>query len=241
MADLLKLGVAGLGSAGRAVVRDLSQAPGVALTAVADVRQAALEPFRLNPAVKIFAEVEAMCRSADVDAVWIATPNAFHAAHAVAAAANGKHIVCEKPMAVSLAECDRMIAAAEANHVKLLMPSKAGDPPVEKMRALVAGGTLGRVIQISSWNYKSWLNLPRLPGELDRARGGGVVFRQGAHQIDIVRAIAGGAVKSVRASAGRWRPGVDSEGDYTAFLEFADGTPAAVVFNGYGQIGRAHV
>jgi phthalate 4,5-cis-dihydrodiol dehydrogenase len=240
MADPLKLGVAGLGSAGRAVIRDLSLAQGFALSAVADVRQDALEPFR-NAAVKTFTDVETMCRSADVDAVWVATPNAFHAAHAVAAAANGKHIVCEKPMAVSLAECDQMIAAAEANRVKLLMHSKAGDPPVEKMRALVAGGTLGRVIQISSWNYKSWLNLPRLPEELDGAKGGGVVFRQGAHQIDIVRAIAGSAVKSVRASAGRRRPGVDSEGDYSAFLEFTDGTPAVLVFNGYGRFDMSEI
>lgn len=241
MADRLKLGVAGLGNAGRAVVRDLSRAPHCALAAVADVRAEAMEPFRLNPAVKTFTDVEAMCRSADIDAVWVATPNEFHAAHTVTAAENGKHVVCEKPMAVSLAECDQMIAAAESNKVKLLMHSKAGDPPVEKMRALAAGGALGRVIQISSWNYKSWLNLPRLPEELDGAKGGGVVFRQGAHQIDIVRAIAGGGVKSVRASAGRWRRGLDIEGNYSAFLEFADGTPAVLVFNGYGGFDMAEI
>jgi len=241
MADMLKLGIAGMGNAGRAVVGDLSKASGVALTAVADLRSEALEPFRLNPAVKTFDSVEAMCRSGDIDAVWVATPNEFHAAHTVTAAMNGKHVICEKPMAVSLEECDRMIDAAEANGVKLLMHSKAGDPPVEKMRELVASGKLGRLIQISAWNYKSWLNLPRLPAELDTAKGGGVVFRQGAHQIDIVRALGGGPVKSVRATAGKWQPRFDTEGNYTAFLEFADGTPAALVFNGYGRFNMSEV
>lgn len=241
MPETLKLGIAGMGNAGRAVARDVSAVSGVALTAAADVRQEALAPFRSNPTVKTFDSVEAMCRSGDVDAVWVATPNEFHAAHTVAAAVNGKHVVCEKPMAVSLEECDRMIDAAEANGVKLLMHSKAGDPPVEKMREVVAGGKLGRVTQISSWNYKSWLNLPRLPAELDTAKGGGVVFRQGAHQIDIVRAIGGGLVKSVRANAGKWHPRFDTEGNYTAFLEFADGTPSTLVFNGYGRFDMAEI
>jgi phthalate 4,5-cis-dihydrodiol dehydrogenase len=216
-------------------MRDLGAAPGVALAAVADVRAAALDAFRAkNPAEQVFDSVEAMCRSSAIDAVWIATPNQFHAEHAVAAAVAGKHVLCEKPMAVTLEECDRMIAAAAGNNVKLLMHSKAGDPPVEKMREVVASGRLGRAIQINSWNYKGWLKSARLPEELDPAKGGGVVYRQGAHQVDIVRAVGGGMVKSIRAVTGKWRPQLDTEGNYTAFLEFADGTPATLVFNGYG-------
>jgi phthalate 4,5-cis-dihydrodiol dehydrogenase len=235
MSQLLKLGIAGLGNAGHAVMRDLKAAPGVALAAVADVSKDALDSLPAkNPAAATFDSVESMCRSGDIDAVWIATPNEFHAAHAVAAATNGKHVVCEKPMAVSLDECDRMIEAAAKNKTKLLMHSKAGDPPVVKMREVVASGRLGRAIQINSWNYKGWLKSARLPSEVDTSRGGGVVYRQGAHQVDIVRAIGGGLVESVRASAGKWHPRHDTEGNYTALLEFADGTPATLVFNGYG-------
>src|SRR5207302_3270945 len=76
---------------------------------------------------------------------------------------------------------------------------------------------------------------PRLPSELDSKVGGGVLYRQGPHQIDIVRGIGGGMVKSLRAIAGRWNPSFpEAEGDYTAFLEFEDGTAATMVFNGYG-------
>ncbi len=241
MTAALKLGIAGLGNAGRAVIRDLTAVPNVALAAVADLRREALAPYRSNPVVATFDSVDAMCRSDAVDAVWIATPNEFHAEHTIAAATNGKHVVCEKPMAVSLEQCDRMIKAAESSDVRLLLHSKAGDPPVEKIRELIGAGRLGRVIQIGTWNYKSWLDLPRLPAELDTSQGGGVVFRQGAHQIDIVRALGGGVVKSVRAATGRWHPRSDTEGNYTAFLEFADGTPAVLVFNGYGQFDMAEI
>ncbi|HYY24568.1 MAG TPA: Gfo/Idh/MocA family oxidoreductase [Candidatus Udaeobacter sp.] len=234
MSQILRLGIAGLGNAAQAVLRDLKQVSGITLGAVADVRKEALDSFRKRNDANTFDSVEAMCRSRDIDAVWIATPNEFHAEHVIAAAMNGKHIVCEKPMALSLEECDRMNAAAAANGVKLLMHSKAEDPPVAKMRKVVASGRLGRLIQINSWNYKGWLDNPRLSAEVNTSKGGGVVYRQGAHQIDIVRCIGGGLVKSVRAITGKFHPSFDTEGNYTAFLEFEDGTPATLVFNGYG-------
>jgi phthalate 4,5-cis-dihydrodiol dehydrogenase len=153
----------------------------------------------------------------------------------VSAAENGKQVICEKPMAVTLDECDRMIEAAEKSAVKLLIGhSKISDPPVVKLGEVVSGKSLGPLVQIATWNYKGWLRSARLPAEVDTARGGGVVYRQGPHQIDVVRYIGGGLARSVRAVAGRWNPHFDTEGDYAAFLEFADGTPAALAFNGYG-------
>jgi phthalate 4,5-cis-dihydrodiol dehydrogenase len=242
MSEILRLGVAGLGNAGQAVLRDLSGAPGVVLSAVADLRAAALDLCRAKfPGLHTYDDVEAMCKSEDVDAVWIATPNEFHAEHAVTAAAHGKHIVCEKPMALSLEECDAMIEAAAENRIQLLMHSKAADPPIVKMREVISSGRLGRPIQISSLNYKSWLNYPRLPSELDTSKGGGIVFRQGAHQVDIARCLGGGMVKSVRAITGKWHPRFDTEGNYSAFLEFTDGTPATLVFNGYGGFDMTEV
>jgi len=223
-----------MGNAGYAVVRNVANVAGVVLAGVADTRGESLEPFRDKRDVRLFDRVEEMCASNEIDAVWIATPNEFHAQHTITAANQGKHVILEKPMAVSLEECDRMIAAAEKNRIKLLMHSKVSEPPVVKMREVVASGRLGRVIQISTWNYKGWLDSARLPSELDTTKGGGVLYRQGPHQIDIVRCIGGGMVKSVRGSVGRWNPDFDTEGNFTVLLEFEDGTPATLVFNGYG-------
>jgi phthalate 4,5-cis-dihydrodiol dehydrogenase len=103
------------------------------------------------------------------------------------------------------------------------------------MREIVSSGTLGRPVQISNWEYKPWLSQPRLQTEVEGEIGGGVLYRQGPHQTDVVRGIGGGMVKTVRAIAGRWHPAFpDAEGDYTAFMEFQDGTAGTMVFNGYG-------
>src|SRR5919106_869928 len=233
--ERLSLGIAGLGNAGHAVLRDLGKVSGVELVAVADNRGEALETLQKeNSMVRTYDSVEEMCESEKVDAVWIATPTEFHAEHVITALKREKHVICEKPMALSLDDCDRMVEMAEKNKLVLLMHSKAMDPPIVKMREVIAGGELGRVIQINTWNYKGWLRSARLASEVDSTKGGGVLFRQGPHQVDILRAIGGGKVRSVRATAGKWHPRFDTEGNFTALLEFADGTPATLVFNGYG-------
>jgi phthalate 4,5-cis-dihydrodiol dehydrogenase len=231
----LSLGIAGLGNAGHAVLRDLDKVAGVDLVAVADVRPQALETVqRENGAVCTYEGVAEMCGSEKIDTVWIATPTEFHTDHVITALERGKHVICEKPMALSLDDCDRVIEAEEKNKLILLMHSKAMDPPIVKMREVIAGGELGRVIQINTWSYKGWLKSARLASEVDSSKGGGVLFRQGPHQVDIVRALCGGKVRSVRATAGKWHPRFDTEGNFTAMLEFEDGTPATLVFNGYG-------
>jgi len=202
---------------------------------VADVRPEAVQAAVGETAgVRGFASVEAMCASGAVDAIWIATPNEWHAEHTVTAAEHGVHVILEKPMAVTLDEAHRMVDAAERTGIRLLMHSHASDAPIVKMREIVASGRLGKLIGIHSMSYKSWLRSPRLAAELDTSRGGGVVFRQGPHQIEIVRRLGGGLVKLVRAYTGRWHPSFDTEGDYTALLEFDSGAPATLAFFGYG-------
>lgn len=212
------------------------------LAAGADVRPEALAEFEAKYRAKVYPSVQAMCDSGEIDAVWIATPNVHHAEHAVIAAECGKHVIVEKPMAVSLEEADRMIAAAERSSVQLLQGhSKIYGPAIRELRAVAASGRLGRVIQILSWNFNDWLQRPRLASEVDTRLGGGVVFRQGPHQVDIVRYLGGGRVRSVRAIAGRADRHFATEGDYTAFLEFEDGTPATLAFNAYGYFNMAEL
>ncbi len=235
MGGSLRFGIAGLGNAGHQVLPYFQKVAGVELAAIADTRKAALDSLPPQyKRVRTFESVAELCQCQEVDAVWIATPNEFHAEHAVVAANHGKHMICEKPMAVTLQECDRMIEASENNKVTLLVHSKANDPPVGKIGEIISSGRLGRLIQVNTWNYKGWLRSARLPSEVDTTKGGGVVFRQGSHQVDIVRHIGGGRVTKVRGIAGKWNRHFDTEGNFTALLEFEDGTPATLIFNGYG-------
>jgi phthalate 4,5-cis-dihydrodiol dehydrogenase len=235
MASELRVGVAGLGSVAAQILPSFRDLPEVKLAAAADIRPEAREQFAKTYGLPVYAEVAEMCRTAPIDVVWIATPNPLHCEHAVAAAENKKHVICEKPMAVTLEQCDQMIEAAKRNGVMLLQGhSKIFDAPVKAMRSVVASGRLGKIIQVNTWNFNDWLERPRLASEVDTRLGGGLVYRQGPHMIDVVRYVAGGLAKSVRAVVGRWNPHFDTEGNFSALLEFEGGASASLGFNGYG-------
>ncbi len=232
----LRVGLAGLGVVSRSILPSILKTPGARLTAVADIRPEAREQAASTYGVETFDDVAALCASPNVDVVWIATPNDYHAEHATIAAEHGKHVICEKPMALNLEQCQSMIAAVERNGVRYVQGhSKIFNAPVRRMRELVSSGDLGRLIQVNNWYYKPWLSAPRIATEVDSQYGGGVLYRQGPHQTDVIRCIGGGIVTSVRGVAGRFHPAFpDTEGNYTAFLEFDNGAAATMVFNGYG-------
>jgi phthalate 4,5-cis-dihydrodiol dehydrogenase len=239
----LRIGVAGLGAASKQILPHINRVPGMKLTAGADTRPDAVAEFQKKYGdCQAFSSVEAMYDSGEIDAVWIATPNIHHADHTVKAAEKGIHVIVEKPTAVTLAEVDQMIAACDHHKVKLVQGhSKVYGPAIQKIRDIVASGRLGKVIQINSWNSNDWLQRPRLASEVDTSVGGGIVFRQGPHMIDIIRYIGGGMVKSVRAVTGRNDKNFDTEGDFTAFLEFDNGCAATAVFNAYGFFDAAEL
>jgi phthalate 4,5-cis-dihydrodiol dehydrogenase len=148
---------------------------------------------------------------------------------------SGKHVVVEKPMAISMDEADRMVAAAERYGVRLACGhTRSLSIWNRAMRRVALSGDLGAVTAIHIWAYTDWLIRPRTADELDPERGGGIVFRQGPHQIDTIRLLGGGLVRSVRAQTGRWLDARPVPGYYTAFLEFENGIPATIMHNGYG-------
>ncbi|HTI87132.1 MAG TPA: Gfo/Idh/MocA family oxidoreductase [Alphaproteobacteria bacterium] len=232
----LRVGIAGLGVASSQVLPAFrGNNSAYVLAGGADVRAEAREQFAKAFDRPTYDSVEAMARRDDVDAIWISTPNTLHAEHVVTAARHGKHVICEKPMAVTLAECDRMLRACEANGVKYLQGhSKIYQPPMRKMQEIIRSGRLGRVIQIQSMNSNDWLQRPRLAPEVDTTKGGGLVYRQGPHIVDIVRFLGGGLVDTVSAATGRADPYFDTEGHFSSLLKFANGAAATLTFNGYG-------
>ncbi|HEY3917201.1 MAG TPA: Gfo/Idh/MocA family oxidoreductase [Stellaceae bacterium] len=232
----LRVGLAGLGAVSTQVLRAFADCDGAVLAAAADLRREARDDFTRRYDRPTFDTVEAMCQSPEIDAVWIATPNDLHAAHSIVAAEHGKHVLCEKPIAITLDEADRMIAAADRAGVQLLAAhSKIFDTPIAAMRRLIVKGPLGAVVQINSLMFNDWLQRPRVAAEVDTARGGGVVFRQAPHLVDIVRYLGGGMVKSVRGVAGRRDPHFATEGNFGALLIFESGAAATIGFGGYGH------
>ena len=91
-----------------------------------------------------------MCADPDVEAVWVSTPNRFHAPHTIIAANAGKHVVVEKPMAISLQEAEQMIEASSKNKIKLLCGhTQSFGPHIRTMRKIIRSGELGRLCALA--------------------------------------------------------------------------------------------
>jgi len=240
MSEVLRLGMAGLGVASTQILPPIAKLPFIKITAAADMRADAVAKFSEQYQAEGYTSVAELCASPNVDAVYIATPNSLHAEHAITAAKHKKHIIVEKPMAMTLAECDAMNEAADKYGVKLLCGhTHSFDPPIRKMREIVKSGELGKLCMINTWNYNEFMYRPRMKHELAMTRG--VVLNQGPHHVDIVRLIGGGMVRSVRAMTGVWDPAREWEGSYTCYLEFEDGTPATLIYSGYGFFDTAEL
>ena len=232
----LRIGVAGLGRAFTLMLPTFVADPRVQLAGACDPRAEARARFASDFGARTFESLEALCADPDVDAVYVATPHQLHAGHVCVAAAHRKHVLVEKPLAVTLDEATRIVEAADRAGVHVVVGhSHSFDAPIALTRSLIASGRYGRLGMVTANYFTDFLYRPRRPEELDTAQGGGVVFSQGAHQVDIARLLAGGLARSVRAAAGRWDEGRPTEGAYSALMTFEGGPFASLTYSGYGH------
>lgn len=231
----IRIGILGMGAAGRAFLAPIGKNSSFVLAAIADPVAEVREAVAAEAGVAAYAHLPAMLQHPDLDAVYIATPTELHPEHVALACAAKKHVLTEKPMAIRVDQAQAMVDAADRAGVKLLVGhSHSYDLPLRRMREIIASGALGRVRMIHTWNFTDWMFRPRRPDEFDIEQGGGVTYRQGAHQIDIIRLLGGGLADSVRATTFDWDPARRSIGAHTIYLTFADGAAATAVYNGYG-------
>jgi len=230
----LRVAIVGLGLAGAGMVRALVDHSGCVLAGAADPNELLRQRFSSDFDCAVYADIRDLVASDDIDAVYLATPHQFHKDHAVLAAEHGKHIIVEKPMALTVSDCQQMIDAAERNGVALVVGhTHAFDPIVETMANVIASGRLGRLSMITMMNYTNFLYRPRRPEELDSARGGGILFNQVPHQVDTARFLARSPVSTVRAHTTVHDKDRPTEGSCSAFLSFDNGVVASLVYSGY--------
>lgn len=230
----LRLGIVGLGLAGSIMTHNLRQHAGVKLVGACDLNASALAAFARDFDAFTTTDLNELLARPELDAVYIATPHQLHRQQAELAAEAGKHIVVEKPLALTLADCDQIIAAVDAGGVRLVVGhTHSFDPAVARMAQVIASGELGPLRMINSFNYTNFLYRPRRPEELDTALGGGIIFNQVPHQIDSLRLLTGSPVSSVRAATGIWDSDRPTEGAYQAFISFENGVSATVTYSGY--------
>ena len=143
-------------------------------------------------------------KEADVDVVSICTPNGLHARQSVLALESGKHVICEKPMALTTVDCDKMIEAAHDAHRQLyIVKQNRFNPPIIALKKAVVEGRIGRVVDVQLncfWNRnEEYYRSSDWKGKL--ALDGGTLYTQFSHFLDLLLWIAGD-VKSVQAITG---------------------------------------
>ena len=153
---------------------------------------------------------EALLDDPDIDAVYVPLPNSLHRRWTIRAAEKGKHVLCEKPLALTAAECREMHAAAEANGVKLMEAFMYRfHPRSEKVLELVRGGAVGALRMIrSAFTFR--LTRPdniRLQPDL----GGGALMDVGCYCVNLSRTVAGSEPIAVQAWASWGSSGVDGQ------------------------------
>lgn len=232
----LKVGVSGLGRAFTLMLPTLMGDSRIQMVTATDPHEAACRQFERDFGVACVKDFKTLCEHPGVEVIYIASPHQFHAEQVEWAASHGKHVLVEKPMALNMDECNRMIHAVQkAGTLMLVGHSHSFNGPILKAVELINSGEYGEVRMIHALNYTDFLYRPRRPEELDTQKGGGVIFSQAAHQLDIVRLLGGGLVQRVSAQTGAWDPVRATEGAYSAILSFTSGAFASVSYSGYAH------
>ena len=229
----MTMGVAvlGAGRIGGSYIDIVKQTADVEMLVVAEPRDEQAEPLYENhPDVDFVKDyAEALARD-DVKIVIGALPHGLHKQAAIDAANAGKHIYMEKPLAISLSEADEMLAAAEANGVKLMTAhTQRYYPAVKAMKQIVDSKRLGDPIMA----YDTWhkpFDLPtRPPWMLDRNTGGGMGLMDGTHQIDRLLWLIGSNIETVSAQVGAFaHPQIKADDTGIYFLRWKSGVVATV-------------
>jgi predicted dehydrogenase len=172
--------------------RAVLEHPGAALVAAANWRKPSLHRLAGRHGIpRVTTDWRSLAADPGVDAVVIGTPNALHAAQAIAFLEAGKHVLVEKPMATSVAEADAMVAAARRGRARLMVAHCwRFHPDVRALRARVEAGELGEIVKTrgygahARWGPSGWFTDPELAG-------GGALLDMGVHAIDTTRYLLG--------------------------------------------------
>lgn len=223
------IGIVGAGGIAGAHINAYKQNPKTKLVAVTDTNLQAAEATGAKHGLEVAPTVEALLARSDIQAVSICTPPTSHAPLAEAALRAGKHVLCEKPVATTLAEADRMIELAEQTGMHLMVAhSHRFWACNRRVKELLEAGEIGDVIYVTD-EIMSDLRVVdgRVPWRLQHAAaGGGVVMDNGVHAIDRLRWWLDQPVTSVYAQVATTQPEIDVEDNALAILSFANGVKA---------------
>ncbi|WP_321886483.1 Gfo/Idh/MocA family protein [Paraburkholderia bannensis] len=226
-ADPVKFGILGCANIARQFIRDIKDSPVAVVDAVASRNGDNARSFAAETGVeRSFASYERMLEDPGIEAIYLPLPNSMHAEWAIKAANAGKHVMCEKPLAVSRSEAEKMFEAADCNGTVLLEAYPYWfQPQIQVLRDLIAMGTIGTVRSVSA-SFGFQVGNPDTNIRLKPELGGGALLDAGSYTISFIRLIMGCAPSRITARSLMTEAGVDIS--TMALFEYADGRRAQI-------------
>jgi UDP-N-acetyl-2-amino-2-deoxyglucuronate dehydrogenase len=223
---VIGFGIIGCGFISRWHAEAIMKVENARLIGATDISKEARESFAGKYGVKIFDSADDLLSDCDIEAVCICTPSGYHAEFAVKAAKAGKHIVVEKPMAITLGECDAIIDACKKNNVKLTVISQLRfSEALIKLKHAVDNGSLGKLVMadvyMKFYRPQEYYDKCGWRGTW-KMDGGGTLINQGIHGIDLILHIMGSPI-SVFAHTKTLARKIEAEDTASAVLEFENG------------------
>lgn len=233
---MLRVGIIGVGRTAGGHARAARAHPASTVTAVAEIDEGKGRAFaQAQGGLAWHADYRDLCARDDVDAVVVTAPNFLHAPATLAAVAAGKHVLCEKPLAVTTAECTAICLAAARAGVRVAVGHHYHHTgPTLAARAVLQARELGAPVLATDVWHKSFYDPPQRPAWfLDAARGGGMWPMNGSHMVDRLMFTTGQRVRVVRARVGNPFWGLPATDAGHAFLVFDGGFTASVAHAGW--------
>lgn len=236
--SVIRLGVVGCGGFGLFALQQFTQAPGVEFVGMAGTHR----PAALAAAARFGAEnvedVGRLLERTDVDLVYIATPPFLHFPQAKAALEAGKHVIVEKPLALTVAQADELIALGRRRD-RLVVANlmQRYNPYFAAVARLIEQRVLGEVLHGLFENYASDESLPAEHWFWDRSRSGGIFIEHGVHFFDLFAGWLGGDEVDVESAAVGVRPGTALQDQVQCTVRYGDATRVHY-YHGFHQPSR---
>ncbi len=194
----LKFALIGTGGIAQTYAHAFQQSNCCQLVAVADVREDAAKAFTEPFGARSFSDYQTLAENSEIDAVIIATPPDSHPEIAMNFMLRGVHVLCEKPLCLSVAEAKAMIEMAETSNVIFTMATKFRyREDVVKAKAIIGSGVLGEIVQFEN-AFTAKVEMSKRWNSNREIAGGGVLIDNGTHSVDIIRYFLG-AIREVLA------------------------------------------
>lgn len=222
---MIRFAIFGCGNIARVHASAIKEIDGAVLVGVCDVALERARSFAEIYGGNVFSSYDELVASGEIDAVCICTPSGTHAQLAIKALKHKVNVVVEKPMAITVDECEQIISACEENSARLMVISQYRTiPDVKKTREIIRSGDLGKLL-VCNVHMKYYREPSYFKGSWRGTKlmdGGGALMNQGIHGVDMLTYLCGN-IKNVQSSVRTMVHDIEVEDTAIALVEFESG------------------